>query len=104
MVKVVLITAEAKDGERIGKTLVEERHAACVNIVPGLVSHYWWQGKMERADEVLLILKTKEDKIKGLIARAKELHPYSVPEILALKTADGNPDYLKWVETETRVR
>ena len=101
MHRTVFITALKEDGERIGSSLVEERLAACVNIIPSITSIYHWQGKIEKAEEVLLILKTKSELVEQLIERAKELHPYDVPEIISLKIEDGNQDYLKWISEET---
>ncbi len=101
---VVLITAPA-DGEaaaKLARTLVEERLAACVNRVPGLVSTYWWQGKIEEDREELLIIKTSEDRLEALLERVPELHPYAVPEVLALPVEKGHPPYLDWLLAETR--
>ena len=101
---VVLITAPA-DGEaaaKLARALVEERLAACVNRVPGLVSTYWWQGEIEEGREELLIAKTSEDRLEALLKRVPELHPYSVPEVLALPVEKGHPPYLEWLFAETR--
>jgi len=101
---VVFITAPA-DGEaaaKLARALVEERLAACVNRVPGLVSTYWWQGKIEEDREELLIAKTSEDRLEALLKRVPELHPYSVPEVLALPVEKGHPPYLEWLFTETQ--
>ncbi len=101
---VVLITAPA-DGEtpgRLARTLVEERLAACVNRVPGLVSTYRWEGKIEEDKEELLVVKTAEDRLEALFQRVAELHPYTVPEILALPVEKGHPPYLEWLFASTR--
>ena len=87
--------------ERIGRTLVEEHLAACANILPGLTSIYRWQGKVCRDPEVLVLLKTRRSCFPALAGRVRELHPYSVPEIVALPVALGSPAYLTWVAAST---
>ncbi|MCE4604216.1 MAG: divalent-cation tolerance protein CutA [Aeropyrum sp.] len=99
-VKVVLITAPKGDGERIARELVESRVAACVNVVKGIRSYYWWEGRINMDDEDLLIVKTSEAAIDALIKKVKEIHPYTVPEILALDVARGNDSYMRWVMEE----
>ncbi len=84
------------------RTLVEERLAACVNIVPGLRSIYRWQGRVEAADEVLLLIKTTPDRYPQLQDRLRALHPHELPELLAVEPAFGLPVYLRWVADETR--
>jgi periplasmic divalent cation tolerance protein len=88
--------------QRLARTLVDERLAACVNVLPGVGSTYRWQGRVEQADEVQLLAKTSADRRDALMARLAELHPYELPEILAVETAAGLPAYLDWVATETR--
>jgi len=88
--------------ERLAEALVEERLAACVNILPGLRSVYRWQAEVERADEVLLLIKTLPDRYPALQDRLRELHPYELPELLAVEAAAGLPAYLSWVADETR--
>ena len=83
--------------ERIAAALVEEHLAACVTIVPGLRSVYRWQGAIERADEHLLLIKTTADEYPALQARLQTLHPYELPELLAVEAVDGLPAYLQWV-------
>ena len=101
---VVLITAPAggEAAEKLARALVEERLAACVNRVPGLVSTYWWEGKVEEDREELLVAKTTEDRLEALLKRVPELHPYSVPEVLALPVEQGYPPYLDWLHRSTR--
>jgi len=102
-VLVVCITCPTrKVGQAIGHALVEDRLAACVNIVPGLTSIYRWEGKLCKDAEVLLIIKTRRAKLRSLIERVKNLHPYSVPEIIALPVAAGSAPYLSWVQASTR--
>lgn len=86
---------------RIADTLVEERLAACVNILPGLRSVYCWQGQVERADEALLLIKTTADRLESLQQRILALHPYELPEVIAVE-AGGLPAYLDWVVQQTR--
>ena len=88
--------------ERLAEALVEERLAACVNILPGLRSVYRWQAEVERADEVLLLIKTLPDRYPALQDRLRELHPHELPEVLAVEAAAGLPAYLRWVADETR--
>ena len=99
---VVLITTPKGEGKRIARALVESRLAACVNVVPGLTSLYWWQGEIQEDQEELLIVKTRADVLDKLVAEVKRIHPYSVPEVVALPILGGNPDYMKWVDEEVR--
>jgi periplasmic divalent cation tolerance protein len=87
--------------ERIAETLVDERLAACVNLVPGLTSIYRWQGQIQRDAEWLLIIKTRRAVYSLLEARLRELHPYEVPEIIALPIQAGLADYLDWIVDST---
>ena len=100
---VVLITApnEPETAKKLARALVEERLAACVNLVPGLTSVYRWQGEIIEDGEILLIAKTTEARLAALMARVPELHPYEVPEILALEVKDGHPPYLAWLKEST---
>lgn len=95
---VVLITA-ASTGEAatIGRTLVEERLAACVSVVPAVRSLFWWEGRLHEADESLLVVKTRRERYEALEARVRALHSYSVPEVLALPVESGFSGYLAWV-------
>ena len=80
------------------RTLVEEKLAACGNILPGVESIYRWEGKVETGAEVLVIFKTTVCSYAALEARVRALHPYEVPEVLAVRVADGLPAYLRWVD------
>jgi periplasmic divalent cation tolerance protein len=95
---VVLVTCPSQDiGQKIGQVLVEERLAACVNVVPGLTSIYRWEGKIARDAETLLVIKTRRTRLRALTARIQALHPYSVPEIVALPIVGGSGPYLAWL-------
>jgi periplasmic divalent cation tolerance protein len=94
-------TASPEQAERIGRTLVEERLAACVNILPGMRSIYHWQGAIETATEAVLIAKTRADLAEALLARIKALHTYEVPCAVVLPIQGGLPDFLGWIDTET---
>lgn len=99
----VYMTAGSRDeAERIGRALVEEKLAACVNLLGGMTSIYRWQGAVETAEETVLIAKTQAHLFDRLASRVKELHSYSVPCIVELPIARGNPDYLGWLRDETR--
>jgi len=101
--RVVLITAPShKIAEMIAKALVEERLAACVNILSSIRSVYRWEGKVCDDREELLIAKTRAGCLDRLGGRVRELHPYEVPEVIALPVEWGSSDYLSWVAGETR--
>lgn len=100
----VLVTVpDLGTGEVIARSLLEKRLAACVNISPDWVSLYRWEGEVQQDQEVLLLIKTRQDLLKGqLIPSIQELHPYQVPEIIALDLVDGEQNYLDWMLQETR--
>ena len=99
---VVFITVDSQEtAQKITDKLLTERKAVCINIIPKVESYYWCQGKIENANELLLIVKTRAVLLEGLIALVKQNHPYSVPEIIALPIIGGNKDYLKWIDGET---
>ena len=101
MYAIVYITAsnigEARD---LVEAIVKERLAACANVVESVESTYWWRGKIERDDESLIILKTKESKLDELLKRVKELHSYENPEIVAVPILKGSDEYLRWIDEE----
>lgn len=102
---VVLVTApDAEVGARIGRALVEEGLAACANLVPGIRSIYRWEGAVHDDAEVLLILKTRAALSAALAARVRALHPYQLPEVLALPVAGGSEPYLDWVRSAAEAR
>ena len=99
---VVFVTAPDEDGAiRIAKSLVEAKLAACVNIIKDIRSIYSWQGKIEDDSEVLMVVKTRSELFDSLSKKVKELHSYSVPEIIALPIIKGSEDYLKWIKDAT---
>lgn len=89
------------DGEAFGRTLVEERLAACVNLLPPMDSVYRWEGRVERETERQVVIKTSRDRAVALWDRVRELHPYEVPEFIVLPISDGNDAYLRWVGAST---
>lgn len=93
---------DAGVADRLARALVEARLAACVNALPGVRSTYRWQDQLEQADEVLLLIKTSRDRLDALTARLRELHPYELPEVLAVEASAGLPAYLEWVAQQTR--
>ena len=99
---VVYVTAPEDEAVDLAKTLVEERLVACVNLVPGLRSIYWWQGKVEDEPEVLCIMKTRSNLFESLRDRVRELHSYEVEEIIALPILAGNLPYLDWITENTQ--
>jgi periplasmic divalent cation tolerance protein len=100
-VLVALTTApNVEVAERIGRSLVEERLAACANVLGGVTSIFRWKGAVERESEVLVILKTTAGEVEALERRVAELHPYEVPELLAFPIEVGHAAYLEWVRAE----
>ena len=105
-VRVVLVTVPDDDdlSAHIARTLVEERLCACVNVMGGVRSFYRWEGAVQHDAERLLIVKTVTDQLPALIARVQALHPYDLPEVLALPVSAGLEPYLKWVEAQSLPR
>ena len=99
---VVFITAsDEEEASKIARALVEERLAGCVNIIKDIRSIYSWQGKIEDEKEVFMVVKTQKPLFDSLMKRVKELHSYTVPEIIALPIIQGSEDYLKWLNEAT---
>jgi periplasmic divalent cation tolerance protein len=99
---VVYITCKDRDEAlRIGKSLLEARLVACINVIDGMSSMYWWEGRIESAEECILFAKTTTEKQEALVKRVKELHGYSVPCVVFWPLSGGNPDYLDWIRKET---
>jgi len=99
-VRVAIVTIPRDEAAKLAKGLVQERLAACVNIVPRIESMFWWDGKIQHDEEALLIVKTTQLKVEAMIKYVQENHPYDVPEIITLSLAEGLPDYLNWVIDE----
>lgn len=96
---VVFITTDTdREAQKIAEILLNQKKAACVNIVPKLDSRFWWEGKIDSAQESLLIVKTKASLLDEVVNLVKESHSYEVPEVIALPIVGGNPDYLKWID------
>jgi periplasmic divalent cation tolerance protein len=89
------------EAERAGRALVERRLAACVNILPGMISHFWWQGALERGEEVVMIVKTRASLAEQVGAAVKEMHSYATPAILVLPIESVDRGYLDWLMAET---
>ena len=99
---VYITTKDKAEARKIGRELVKERLAACVNIIDRMNSLYWWEGKIQDDLEAILIAKTKESLVKELIEKVKSLHSYTTPCIISLPILDGNKDYLAWLAKETK--
>jgi periplasmic divalent cation tolerance protein len=100
---VVITTSSKQEAETIANALVESRLAACVNIIPaGVSSLFWWQGAIERQDEVLMLVKSRSDLLPSVVEVVKGLHSYTVPEVIALPILAGSSDYLLWVDSSLR--
>jgi periplasmic divalent cation tolerance protein len=97
---VYITTSGKEESENIGKTLVEEKLAACANIIPSIESIYLWKGEIEDDKESLLIVKTKAENIDKIIKRVKEIHSYETPAILAIPIIEGSKDYLDYLDSE----
>ncbi|MCX5996233.1 MAG: divalent-cation tolerance protein CutA [Chloroflexi bacterium] len=98
---VVLVTASGRDeAEKITAALLDGRQAACVNIVPSVISRFWWKGRIDSADEALLIIKTRQTAVADVITTVKRNHSYSVPEIIVLPIIGGSEEYLNWIAGE----
>ena len=95
---VLVTTSSVEEARSIARSIVEERLAACVNIVERIESIYVWKGRVEEGSEALMIIKTRGDALQRLIARIKELHSYEVPEIIALRIEKGLESYLAWID------
>ncbi|RMH09354.1 MAG: divalent-cation tolerance protein CutA [Aquificota bacterium] len=95
---VVLITVPVDKAQELADFIINNKLGACVNVVPEVNSIYWWKGNVERDKESLLVVKTSTTKFPELLKGVKSIHPYTVPEIIALPIIAGNEDYLKWID------
>jgi len=98
---IFITTSSEEEARKVANQLLNQRKAACINIVSSIDSLFWWQGKLNSARESLLIIKTKESLLPEIINLVKEVHSYEIPEVIALPILGGNPDYLKWLNEET---
>ena len=99
---VFITTATEEEARRIANLLLSQRKAACVNIVPMINSLFWWQDKLDSAQESLLIVKTKASVLNEIVSLVREIHSYDIPEIIALPIIGGNRDYLEWIDKEVK--
>lgn len=101
---VYVTTKDREEAVQIGTKIVEEKLAACANILDGMESIYWWKGEIETAQETVLVLKTTYSNVAKLTKRVKELHSYEVPCVVSLNIAEqeGSPDYLNWIRDSVR--
>ncbi len=102
VVTVLMTAPDEATAEAIVRRLLEERLVACGNILPGATSIYWWEGKVHRDEEVVVIMKTPRETAPKVVRRAEELHPYDVPELLVHPVVDGASAYLGWVRSACR--
>jgi len=100
--RVVLCTCPPQDASRIARTVLEERLVACVNVVPGVKSLYYWKDEVHEDGESLLVLKTPSAHYPALEQRLQQIHPYDVPEVLSLDVAAGAETYISWVTDSVR--
>ncbi len=103
-IRVVFISLPRDEAKELARGLVENRLAACVNILPKIESYYWWDDKVEHDEEALLIVKTTRQRFDELRAWVVEHHPYDIPEIISLPLSDGLSDYIEWVKSEMESR
>jgi len=101
---IVIFITTGTDGEarRVAGALLEQRKAACVNIVPAVTSLFWWEDRIDSDEESLLIVKSKASSLDEIVSLVKGIHSYDVPEVIALPIIGGNPDYLNWIGEETQ--
>lgn len=97
MLFVYITTSDRAEAERIGRSLVDQRLAACVNILEGMQSIYWWEGAIQTSEEAVLIAKTEDALFEKLMEAVKKMHSYSVPCIISFRIQKANPDYLQWL-------
>ena len=99
----IYVTAGSmNEAKKIGKALVSNRLAACVNIIDSMHSIYWWEGEIQNDNEVILIAKTRESLVPALIDKVKSMHSYDCPCIVSLPILDGNDAFLEWIEQQTK--
>lgn len=95
-------TAPTKDeAQRIARTVVDERLAACANVIAGVTSMYWWEGSVQEDVEAVIIMKTRADLVEALTSRVRDLHSYQCPCVVAVPIEGGNAEFLQWIAAET---
>ena len=100
---VIFVTASNKEeAQKIADSLIKKKLAACVNIIDKIESVFWWEGKVSRGREVLLVIKSRKTNLNKIIKQVKAIHSYSVPEIIALPIAGGYKPYLEWINDSVR--
>lgn len=99
---ILVTTKDVSEAEKIGRALVDQKLVACANILPGVKSFFWWEGRVDTSDEALLILKTKKSLFKKVEKAVKSLHSYATPEVIALPIGQGSKEYLKWIEESVK--
>ena len=98
-----MVTApNLKTARKLAKEILQARVAACANIIPKIESHYWWQGKINSSNEVLIIFKTMKKSLNELEQKVLEIHPYDTPEIVAIKIESGSTRYLDWIQQSVK--
>ena len=99
--RLVLVTASSRaEARALAEAILEKRLAACVNIVPGMESHYWWEGRLDHAEECLLLIKSSAEQFEALSMLVRERHSYACPEIIAVSPEAMSPAYRAWWESE----
>jgi periplasmic divalent cation tolerance protein len=101
---VMITTGSREEGERVAQALLEAKLAACVNLLPGVTSVYWWEGRIDRAEEVLLVVKTRRALFPQLVAAVRAVHSYDIFEAVLLPIEAGSPAYLRWIAESTVAR
>ena len=103
MYNVIMVTVpDKKEARKISEALIRGKYAACVNIILGVESLFWWEGKVDSSKELLLFIKSTKDKTSAIIKKVKSLHSYKVPEIISLKISAGSKPYLNWIDESVR--
>ncbi len=101
-VMVYITAGDKQEAEKVGKALVESKTAACVNIVEDMQSMFWWNGGVEKDNEVVVVAKTKVGLVSELTEAVKSVHSYDCPCVVAIPVIDGNPEFLQWIQEETK--
>jgi len=100
---ILVTTPSRREAVRIGQAVVKKKLAACANVVSSVTSIFWWKGRIEKSREALVIMKTTPQRYAALSKTVRSMHPYEVPEIIALKVTKGLPRYIAWVHQETAI-